>query len=71
LLSRPELMTNGGLSVAFTVPTDAAAYVLEHSTNLVLWRPLRTNAGGTSTNWIVEPPLTNQAEFFRTRALYP
>ena len=71
LLSRPELMTNGGLSVAFTVPTDAAAYVLEHSTNLVLWRPLRTNTGGTGTNWIVEPPLTNQAEFFRTRALYP
>ncbi len=71
LLSRPDLMTNGGLSVAFTVPTDAAAYVLEHSTNLVLWRPLRTNNGGTGTNWIVEPPLTNQAEFFRTRALYP
>ncbi len=71
LISRPELTTNGGLSLNFTLPTGAADYVLEHSTNFVDWRPLATNRGGTSTNWLLNPPLTNAAEFFRNRGLYP
>lgn len=71
LLSRPELTTNGGLSLSFTLPTGAAHYVLEHSTNFVNWRPLATNRGGTATNWLLVPPLTNAADFFRHRGRYP
>lgn len=71
LLSRPEFTTNGGLSLSFTLPTEAAHYVLEHSTNFVTWQALVTNRGGTATNWLLSPPLTNAADFFRNRGVYP
>ncbi len=71
LLSQPELQADGGLRIALTGPTEGAVYVLEHSTNLFIWRPLRTNDGGLATHWLVPAPLTNQTEFFRTRGLYP
>lgn len=70
-LGTPLTLADGSLQILVNCPIDGADYLLEHSTNLLTWLPLRTNAGGLTINWIVPAPLTNQAEFFRTRGLYP
>ena len=59
------------MSLSFKLPTEAAHYVLGHSPNVVNWRPLATNRGGTATSWLLVPPLTNAADFFRHRGRYP
>ncbi|HEX9047604.1 MAG TPA: HYR domain-containing protein [Verrucomicrobiae bacterium] len=66
----PSIATNGfGLTISGVA---SQSYVVQGSSNLINWVPLRTNILlGSSTNWMDYGALTSPARFYRTVTLAP